>query len=128
VHDTAVGGEHVDVAHRATSTSRSSCTKSARASACCQPSRQGQAGLTLSGAGRRRIAEIASPPEARGRSARRRAGDGAIAQNVYCLLAASAGLATAQRAWIDRAAIADTRGLVHDQQVLRSRTAGQPRR
>jgi len=52
---------------------------------------------------------------------------GAIAQNVY-LFAASAGLSTVLRAWIDRAAIADTLGLTHDQQVLLSQTVGFPRR
>lgn len=52
---------------------------------------------------------------------------GAIAQNVY-LFAASAGLATVLRAWIDRAAIADALGLSHDQQVLLSQTVGLPRR
>jgi nitroreductase len=51
---------------------------------------------------------------------------GAIAQNVY-LYAASAGLATVIRAWIDRAAIANALGLTHDQQVLLSQTAGYPR-
>jgi SagB-type dehydrogenase family enzyme len=50
---------------------------------------------------------------------------GAIAQNVY-LYAASAGLATVIRAWIDRAAIADALGLTHDQQVLLSQTVGYP--
>jgi len=50
---------------------------------------------------------------------------GAIAQNVY-LFAASAGLATVLRAWIDRAAIADALGLSHDQQVLLSQTVGRP--
>jgi nitroreductase len=48
---------------------------------------------------------------------------GAIAQNVY-LFAASNGLATVIRAWIDRAAIADALGLTHDQQVLLSQTVG----
>lgn len=51
---------------------------------------------------------------------------GAIAQNVY-LFAASSGLATVIRAWIDRAAIADALGLTHDQQVLLSQTVGYPR-
>ena len=51
---------------------------------------------------------------------------GAIAQNVY-LFAASNGLATVIRAWIDRAAIADALGLTHDQQVLLSQTVGYPR-
>lgn len=48
---------------------------------------------------------------------------GAITQNVY-LFAASSGLATVIRAWIDRAAIADALGLSHDQQVLLSQTVG----
>jgi SagB-type dehydrogenase family enzyme len=48
---------------------------------------------------------------------------GAIAQNVY-LYAAGNGLATVLRAWIDRAAIADSLGLTHDQQVLLSQTVG----
>lgn len=51
---------------------------------------------------------------------------GAITQNVY-LFAASNGLATVIRAWIDRAAIADALGLTHDQQVLLSQTVGYPR-
>ena len=51
---------------------------------------------------------------------------GAIAQNVY-LFAASNGLATVIRAWIDRAAIADALGLAHDQQVLLSQTIGYPK-
>jgi len=51
---------------------------------------------------------------------------GAIAQNVY-LYAASNGLATVIRAWIDRAAIADALGLTHDQQVLLSQTVGYPK-
>lgn len=51
---------------------------------------------------------------------------GAIAQNVY-LFAASAGLATVIRAWIDRHAIAEALGLNHDQQVLLSQTVGFPR-
>jgi SagB-type dehydrogenase family enzyme len=51
---------------------------------------------------------------------------GAIAQNVY-LYAASAGLATVIRAWIDRSAIADALGLTHDQQVLLSQTVGYPK-
>ena len=51
---------------------------------------------------------------------------GAIAQNVY-LFAASAGLATVIRAWIDRAAIADALSLTHDQQVLLSQTVGYPK-
>ena len=51
---------------------------------------------------------------------------GAIAQNVY-LFAASTGLATVIRGWIDRAAIADALGLTHDQQVLLSQTVGYPK-
>ena len=51
---------------------------------------------------------------------------GAIAQNVY-LYAASTGLATVIRAWIDRQAIADALGLNHDQQVLLSQTVGFPK-
>ncbi|MBS1201045.1 MAG: nitroreductase [Proteobacteria bacterium] len=52
---------------------------------------------------------------------------GAIAENVY-LFAASSGLATVIRAWIDRSAIADALGLDHDQQVLLSQTVGYPKR
>ena len=51
---------------------------------------------------------------------------GAIAQNVY-LFAASEGLATVLRAWIDRGAIADALGLSHDQQVVFSQTVGYPK-
>jgi SagB-type dehydrogenase family enzyme len=51
---------------------------------------------------------------------------GAIAQNVY-LCAASSGLATVIRAWIDREAIANALGLTHDQQVLLSQTIGFPK-
>jgi SagB-type dehydrogenase family enzyme len=51
---------------------------------------------------------------------------GAITQNVY-LFAASNGLATVIRAWIDRTAIADALGLTHDQQVLLSQTVGYPK-
>ena len=51
---------------------------------------------------------------------------GAISQNVY-LYAASTGLATVIRAWIDRGAIADALGLTHDQQVLLSQTVGYPK-
>ena len=51
---------------------------------------------------------------------------GAIAQNVY-LFAASNGLGTVLRAWIDRSAIADALGLTHDQQVLLSQTVGYPK-
>lgn len=50
---------------------------------------------------------------------------GAITQNVY-LFAASAGLATVIRAWIDRDAIAEALGLPHDHQVLLSQTVGFP--
>jgi SagB-type dehydrogenase family enzyme len=50
---------------------------------------------------------------------------GAISQNVY-LFAASAGLATVIRAWIDRGAIASALGLTHDQEVLLSQTVGYP--
>jgi SagB-type dehydrogenase family enzyme len=50
---------------------------------------------------------------------------GAISQNIY-LFAASNGLATVLRAWIDRGAIADALGLDHDQQVLLSQTVGFP--
>lgn len=50
---------------------------------------------------------------------------GAISQNVY-LFAASAGLSTVLRAWIDRQAIAESLGLDHDQQVLLSQTVGYP--
>lgn len=51
---------------------------------------------------------------------------GAIAQNVY-LYAASTGLVTVIRAWIDRSAIADALGLSHDQHVLLSQTVGYPK-
>ena len=51
---------------------------------------------------------------------------GAISQNVY-LFAASNGLATVIRAWIDRDAIADALWLNHDQQVLLSQTVGYPK-
>jgi nitroreductase len=51
---------------------------------------------------------------------------GAISQNVY-LFAASNGLATVIRAWIDREAIANALGLTHDQQVLLSQTVGYPK-
>jgi len=51
---------------------------------------------------------------------------GAISQNVY-LFAASAGLATVIRAWIDRSAIANALGLTHDQEVLLSQTVGYPK-
>ena len=59
------------------------------------------------------------------RAAYAHAAAGAIAQNVY-LYAASAGLATVIRAWIDRDAIAEALGLTHDQQVLLSQTVGFP--
>lgn len=52
---------------------------------------------------------------------------GAISQNVY-LFAASAGLATVIRAWIDREAIAQALGLGHDHQVLLSQTIGYPKK
>ena len=52
---------------------------------------------------------------------------GAISQNVY-LFAASAGLVTVIRAWIDREAIANALGLTHDQHVLLSQTVGYPKR
>lgn len=48
---------------------------------------------------------------------------GAIAQNVY-LYAASVGLGTVLRAWIDREAIAQALGLNHEQEVLLSQTVG----
>ena len=48
---------------------------------------------------------------------------GAISQNVY-LFAASIGLVTVIRAWIDRDAIATALGLSHDQEVLLSQTIG----
>lgn len=51
---------------------------------------------------------------------------GAISQNVY-LFAASNGLSTVIRAWIDREAIANALGLSHDQQVLLSQTVGYPK-
>ena len=51
---------------------------------------------------------------------------GAISQNLY-LFAASNGLATVIRAWINREAIADALGLGHDQQVLLSQTVGYPK-
>ena len=50
---------------------------------------------------------------------------GAIAQSIY-LFAASNGLATVIRAWIDREAIANALGLNHDQEVLLSQTVGFP--
>ena len=50
---------------------------------------------------------------------------GAIAENIY-LFAASHGLATVIRAWIDREAIANALGLSHDQHVLMSQTVGYP--
>jgi SagB-type dehydrogenase family enzyme len=61
------------------------------------------------------------------RTAYAHAAAGAISQNVY-LYAASAGLSTVIRAWIDRDAIADALGLEHDQQVLLSQTVGHPPR
>ena len=50
---------------------------------------------------------------------------GAIAQNVY-LFAASNGLSTVIRAWIDREPLANALGLSNDQQVLLSQTVGFP--
>ncbi len=50
---------------------------------------------------------------------------GAIAENVY-LFAASNGLATVIRAWIDREAIASALGLSHDHHVMMSQTVGYP--
>lgn len=50
---------------------------------------------------------------------------GAIAQNV-ALFAASTGLGTVVRAWLDRAALADALQLTHDQQVLLAQTVGFP--
>lgn len=50
---------------------------------------------------------------------------GAIAQNIY-LFAASAGLSTVIRAWIDREAVACALGLDHDQHVVLSQTVGFP--
>jgi SagB-type dehydrogenase family enzyme len=52
---------------------------------------------------------------------------GAISQNLY-LFAASEGLATVIRAWIDREAIAEALGLSHDHQVLLSQTIGYPKK
>jgi SagB-type dehydrogenase family enzyme len=52
---------------------------------------------------------------------------GAISQNLY-LFAASAGLATVIRAWIDREAIAEALGLSHDHEVLLSQTIGFPQK
>ncbi|BAM92130.1 nitroreductase [Bradyrhizobium oligotrophicum S58] len=51
---------------------------------------------------------------------------GAITQNVY-LFAASNGLVSVIRAWIDRDAIANALGLSHDQEVLLSQTVGFPK-
>jgi nitroreductase len=48
---------------------------------------------------------------------------GAICQNVY-LYAASTGLATVVRAWVDRDALAEALGLTHDEQVLFAQTVG----
>jgi nitroreductase len=50
---------------------------------------------------------------------------GAMAQNVY-LYAASEGLATVLRAWLDRAALEAAMGLGPDQQVLLAQTVGWP--
>ncbi|WP_371441484.1 hypothetical protein [Methylosinus sp. R-45379] len=44
------------------------------------------------------------------------------------MFAASAGLATVIRAWIDREAIAQALGLSHDHQVLLSQTIGYPKK
>lgn len=55
------------------------------------------------------------------------AATGAIAQNVY-LFAASEGLSTVIRAWIDRHAVADALGLTHDQEVILAQTVGWPKR
>lgn len=63
------------------------------------------------------------PAEQRGAYAA--AAAGAMAQNVY-LYAASAGLATVIRAWIDRHALARAMGLGTDQQVLLAQTVGWP--
>jgi SagB-type dehydrogenase family enzyme len=52
---------------------------------------------------------------------------GAISQNVY-LFAASAGLATVIRAWINRAALAEALGLSPDEEVLLAQTVGLPAR
>lgn len=57
------------------------------------------------------------------RSAYAHVAAGAIAQNVY-LYAASVGLATVIRAWLDRAAIANALGLPHEHEVLLSQTVG----
>lgn len=51
---------------------------------------------------------------------------GAITQNVY-LYAASTGLSTVIRAWIDREAIAAALQLDHDQAVVLSQTVGRPK-
>ena len=51
---------------------------------------------------------------------------GAISQNLY-LFAASNGLATVIREWINREAIAHALGLDHDQQMLLSQTVGHPK-
>ena len=51
---------------------------------------------------------------------------GAIAQNVY-LFAASNGLSTVIRAWINRDALATALGLGHDHQVLLSQTVSFPK-
>ena len=59
------------------------------------------------------------------RSAYAAAAAGAMAQNVY-LQAASAGLATVIRAWLDRPALAQAMGLGTNQQVLLAQTVGWP--
>ena len=51
---------------------------------------------------------------------------GAVAQNVY-LYAASVGLASVLRGWINRDAIATALGLSHDEHVLLSQTVGFPK-
>ena len=59
------------------------------------------------------------------RSAYAYAAAGAMAQNVY-LYAASAGLVTVIRAWLDREALTQAMGLSNDEQVLLAQTVGQP--
>ena len=51
---------------------------------------------------------------------------GAIAQNI-ALFAASAGLGTVVRAWLDREALSEALMLTHDQQVLLAQTVGFPK-
>lgn len=50
---------------------------------------------------------------------------GAIAQNIY-LYAASAGLVTVVRAWLDRDALAKALGLSSQENVLLAQTVGYP--